>query len=235
MEARWPRLATKTASFEFGIPRPAKNCARSRGPSRDQNFVIALSPDGRRIGWKSPDGWLIVHDVASGEQLMKAREGGNWSYPAFNRDGTLLASGTGDEIAVWDVASGQRKTMMHGHRGFVQKFEFSPTEPVLASWGSDNTARLWDVETGRELLCLRGHRRPIAIRFRKSRLMPMAPCSPRAVRMRPSRFGTCTPAMRCRQAHQQRRGDNEAAALRSGQIAADYRQELDWLFGHEGP
>ena len=47
-----------------------------------------------------------MHDVASGDELMKAREGGNRSYPAFNRDGTLLASGTGEEIAVWDVASG---------------------------------------------------------------------------------------------------------------------------------
>jgi WD40 repeat protein len=27
--------------------------------------------------------------------------------------------------------------------------------------------------------------------------------------------------------------DNEAGGLRSGQIATDYRQELDWLFGHE--
>jgi WD40 repeat protein len=102
------------------------------GPPYEESFVIALSPDGQRIGWKSPDGWLVVHDVASGEQLMNAHEGGNWSYPAFNRDGTLLASSTDDEIAVWDVASGQRKTTMHGHRGFVQKFEFSPTEPVLA-------------------------------------------------------------------------------------------------------
>ncbi|HEY3393452.1 MAG TPA: protein kinase [Lacipirellulaceae bacterium] len=206
-----------------------------KGPVGDQYFVIALSPDGRRVGWKSPDGWLIVHDVASGDGLMKAREGGNWSYPAFNRDGTLLASGTGEVIAVWDVASGQRKAMMHGHRGFVQKFEFSPTEPVLASWGSDNTARLWDVDTGRELLCLRGHRRSDRntfpeIAFNADGTLLATGGSDATIKIWDAHAGDALPSSPSTSGA----GEGENVALSSRQAAPDYRQDLDWLFGHEG-
>ena len=196
-------------------------------PPHDQTFVIALSPDGRLIGWKSPDGWLIVHDVASGEQLMKVQEGGTWSYPAFNRDATLLASGTGEEITVWDVATGQRKTMMHGHRGFVQKFEFSPTEAVLASWGSDNTARLWDVETGRELLCLRGHRSADRnsfpeIAFNAEGTLLATGGSDATIKIWDVHAGDALPASK------------GSAALNSAPNVPAYRQDLDWLFGHQG-
>ncbi len=206
-----------------------------KGPVGDPYFVVALSPDGQRIGWKSPDGWLIVHDVASGDELMKARERGTWSYPAFNRDGTLLASGTGDEIAVWDVASGQRNAIMHGHRGFVQKFEFSPTESVLASWGSDNTARLWDIDTGRELLCLRGHRRSDRnafpeIAFNADGTLLATGGSDATIKIWDTHAGDALPSS----ASTNGAGDNENVALSNRQTAADYRQELDWLFGHEG-
>jgi WD40 repeat protein/tRNA A-37 threonylcarbamoyl transferase component Bud32 len=206
-----------------------------KGPVGDEYFVIALSPDGRRIGWKSPDGWLIVHDVASGDELMKAREGGNWSYPALNRDGTLLASGTGEEIAVWDVASGQRKAIMHGHRGFVQKFEFSPTEPVLASWGSDNTARLWDIETGRELLCLRGHRRSDRsafpeIAFNADGTLLATGGSDATIKIWDTHAGDALPSS----ASISSVGDDENVPLSRAPVAPDYRQDLDWLFGHEG-
>jgi WD40 repeat protein/tRNA A-37 threonylcarbamoyl transferase component Bud32 len=196
------------------------------GPPHDQTFVIALSPDGRRIGWKSPDGWLVVHDVPSGKQLMKAAEGGNWSYPAFNGDGTLLASGTGDEIAVWDVETSQRKSMMHGHRGFVQKFEFSPTEPVLASWGSDNTARLWDVETGRELLCLRGHRNVNRntfpeIAFNADGTMLATGGSDATIKIWDVHAGDALQA------------SSDTTTERDGPNVPAYRQDLDWLFGHQ--
>ena len=60
-----------------------------------------------------------------------------------------------------------------------------PTEPVLASWGSDNTARLWDIETGRELLCLCGHRRSDRSTFPEIAFNADGTYSPRAVRMRP--------------------------------------------------
>jgi WD40 repeat protein/tRNA A-37 threonylcarbamoyl transferase component Bud32 len=192
-----------------------------QGPVGDPYFVIALSPDGRRVGWKSPDGWLIAHDVASGDELMKAREPGNWSYPAFNGDGTLLASGTGDEIAIWDVSSGQRKAIMHGHHGFVQKFEFSPTEPVLASWGSDNTARLWDVNTGRELLCLRGHRRSDRNTF------PEIAFNADGTLLA---TGGSDATIKIWDAHA---GDALPSSLSGGQTTPDYRQDLDWLFGHQ--
>jgi eukaryotic-like serine/threonine-protein kinase len=205
-----------------------------QGPVGDPYFVIALSPDGLRVGWKAPDGWLIAHDVASGDELMKAREGGNWSYPAFNHDGTLLASGTGDEIAIWDVASGQRKAIMHGHRGFVQKFEFSPTEPILASWGSDNTARLWDVETGRELLCLRGHRRSDRsafpeIAFNADGTLLATGGADATIKVWDAHAGDTLPSLETTAGE-----PNANGASSDLRPTPDYRQDLDWLFGHQG-
>ena len=174
-----------------------------------------------------------MHDVASGDELMKAREAGNWSYPAFNRDGTLLASGTGEEIAVWDVASGRRKAIMHGHRGFVQKFEFSPPSLFLHRGAAITRPACGTLRLGVSCCACAGTGVPIAVLFRKSRSMPTAPCSPRAVRMRPIKIWDVHAGDAPSIASINDAGDGENVALSSAQTAPDYRQDLDWLFGHE--
>ena len=44
---------------------------------------------------------------------------------------------------------------MSGHTKPIISFDFSPTEPILASAGWDGTIRLWNTETGACLQTLR--------------------------------------------------------------------------------
>lgn len=65
---------------------------------------------------------------------------------AFNSDGTMLASGSGDHtIRLWDVVTHQQiGAPLSGHTDTVTSVAFSPDGRVLASGSGDHTIRLWD-------------------------------------------------------------------------------------------
>jgi WD40 repeat protein len=73
----------------------------------------------------------------------------------FSHDGTLLASGADDRVAmVWEVASGERREQLRGHVGSVWGVAFSPDDATLHTAGTDGEMLAWD---------LRGDRRWIAL------------------------------------------------------------------------
>jgi WD40 repeat protein len=68
---------------------------------------------------------------------------------AFSPDGTLLATGSKDNIArLWDTATGAPIRTLAGHKHPVTGVAFSPNGSLLATGSSDMTARLWDAATG---------------------------------------------------------------------------------------
>jgi WD40 repeat protein len=72
---------------------------------------------------------------------------------AFSPDGRRLASSTGGDTKVWDVASGQELRTIKG-----TGMAFSPDGRRLASATREDTVMVWDAESGQELCTRKGHR-----------------------------------------------------------------------------
>ncbi|CAD8142197.1 unnamed protein product [Paramecium pentaurelia] len=75
----------------------------------------------------------------------------------FSPDGNTLASGSYQEVRLWDVKTGQQKAKLDGHYGTVYSVCFSPNGNTLASGSLDYSIRLWDVKTGQQKAKLDGH------------------------------------------------------------------------------
>ena len=76
---------------------------------------------------------------------------------ALSPDGRTLASGSHDNIKLWDVQSQQQSATLTGHSHLVRSVAFSPDGRTLASGSFDKTIKLWDVQRQREIATLTGH------------------------------------------------------------------------------
>ena len=71
--------------------------------------------------------------------------------------GNLLAVGSRQEFALWDV---QTQTVIHrfiGHSDAINEIVFSPNGQMLASGSFDFTIKLWNLQTSCEIKTLRGY------------------------------------------------------------------------------
>ena len=135
----------------------------------------ALSPAGDLAVTAGLDETVRLWDTATGEQLHQFAGHTEivWSV-AFSPNGKyvasagggkgslgLWASGTDNDIRLWDVESRREIRKLTGHTDLVYCVRFSPDGARLLSAGgiTDPTVRLWDVETGTQLHKLEGHTR----------------------------------------------------------------------------
>lgn len=79
----------------------------------------------------------------------------DWNSLTFSPDGRqLVAGGTRNAIARWDVDSWRALEPWTGHTGEITGVAFAPTGSRFASASLDGTVRIWDVATGRcERVC----------------------------------------------------------------------------------
>jgi WD40 repeat protein len=69
---------------------------------------------------------------------------------AFSPDGRLLvATGSGNQVRVWEVAAGEETARLPRYQGTWVGIAFSPDGRLLASGSNTGTIRLWDVASGR--------------------------------------------------------------------------------------
>ena len=115
---------------------------------------IAYSPDGSRLAMASSLG-IWIYDAYTGAELALFT-GIDVVAIAFSPDGNTIASGNGDAtVGLWDVVTGQQKSVLRGHRGYLTCIAFSPDGRTIASGSEDYDPleaemRLWDAATGRE-------------------------------------------------------------------------------------
>ena len=84
------------------------------------------------------------------------------SNAVLSPDGRRALLALGQDLAVWDLDSGQVGQRLQGHTRPVTGLAFCPDGRRALSASSDTTLRLWDLETGKTLRVFRGHTSPVA-------------------------------------------------------------------------
>ena len=69
----------------------------------------------------------------------------------FLPTGETVASGTKDEIQLWDVENQRHLKTLQGHKQRIFSLAFSPDGAAIASGAEDDTLKLWEVATGKKL------------------------------------------------------------------------------------
>jgi WD40 repeat protein len=144
------KAGKKTLRFEFHEPpdknpRPAPAGGKPR--RRGWPYGACLSPDGRLIAYGCGfDICLALHEVATGtvvrviDNLPLAPE-----VFAFTPDGRALAWNGRKNIHLTELASGQERYKLDGHKGHINSLKFAADGSTLVSSSRDGTGLVWDV------------------------------------------------------------------------------------------
>jgi len=109
---------------------------------------ISLSPDGKSLLSNAMDCTARIWDVqpfaASNQRCLKVFTGHQHNFEknllkcGWSPDGSKITCGSADRYTyIWNASSRAIMFKLPGHQGSVNAVDFHPTEPIIASAGSD--------------------------------------------------------------------------------------------------
>ncbi|MGW3348763.1 nSTAND1 domain-containing NTPase [Nonomuraea rubra] len=120
--------------------------------------AAAVSPDGRTVAIGDMAGTVRLWDITGRPNGAPLTGHSSGVYPiVFSPDGTLIASGDGDDehdgvVLIRDAATGRPLTTpLRGHKGELSGIVFSPDGAVLTTTDSHQIVQRWDTRTWRRL------------------------------------------------------------------------------------
>jgi WD40 repeat protein len=152
----------KVRVWDLATSKPVFECAGYAGFGIGTAYVVAFSPDGRRLAAGS-DGAVNLWDWRNRQlppihTLPADEKMANSVAVAFSRDGRRLASGSwSGGVRIWDAETGERLHTLSEHYQPVSALAFSPDDGRLVSASFDGHLIVWDTTTGRLRNDLRGH------------------------------------------------------------------------------
>jgi WD40 repeat protein len=112
---------------------------------------LCFSTDGKLLGTAAANG-VVLWDPATGKatRRFETPDGCESTAIAFSPDSKTLALNCLQAIRLFDVATGEERLPLGGHRRPVAGVSFSPDGRTIATAG--DRPRLWDAATGKERL-----------------------------------------------------------------------------------
>lgn len=108
---------------------------------------LMFSPDGRMLISGADSGFAQVWDITTKQELSRFFHDDQVFAVAFNPAGTLVASGGGTEVVLWDPFSGNEVFTFSTGSDYIV---FSPDNTRLAT-ASCNEIQVWDLKAGNSL------------------------------------------------------------------------------------
>ena len=129
-------------------------------------------PDGKNLA-TVVGSTAILWDSDSGKERAKLAGHANKIHClAWSPEGTILATGSGDEgsfwrglipdrilgplasAILWDASTFKARTVLTGHRHLIQSLSWSPDGRFLATGSWDQSVIIWEVRTGKRATIL---------------------------------------------------------------------------------
>jgi hypothetical protein len=119
---------------------------------------VAYNGTGTTLAAGGADGRVELWDPSAGKLRRTVRVPKFIGALALSPDDGMLATGSGNNVVLWNAATGARRSSLEGHTGWVRALAFDPRGKTLASGGTDRAVRLWDAATAKLLAALDTHR-----------------------------------------------------------------------------